>query len=312
MTGAQVKQAGEGRRGGAWRDYLELTKPRVTGMVLVTTWIGYHLGAAGRVRLWTLLVTLVGTALVAAGTSALNQYLEREADGRMLRTRARPLPAGRLTAAGARLFAWSISLIGLVVLALLVNLLTALLALFTLITYVYVYTPMKRVSSFSTLVGAVPGAIPPLMGWTAACGGIDPGGLALFAILFVWQLPHSLAIGVLYRDDYARGGFALLPVLDARGECVGARRTGGGITGRQILAQALVLLPVSLLPSLVGLTGAVYLVGALLLGIGLAALAVPVALRGTARSARRLVLASVIYLPALLGLMALSAVSPIP
>ncbi|HEU4400723.1 MAG TPA: heme o synthase [Candidatus Polarisedimenticolia bacterium] len=275
-------------------DYLELTKPRVTSMVLVTTAVGFYLGSGGRVDLALLLNALLGTALVAGGTSALNQYLEREADGRMLRTRGRPLPAGRLEPLQALLFAVAISTAGLVHLALTVNIMTVGLAALTLSTYVFGYTPMKKVSSLCTIVGAIPGALPPLGGWVAARGEIDARGLALFAILFVWQMPHALAIAWMYRDDYARGGFVLLPVLDPE----------GGSTARQIIAHCLVLLPLSLVPTMLGMAGKVYFGAALILGVALTACAVPIAVRGTVRSARRLLLASVVYLPLLLGIMA--------
>lgn len=276
-------------------DFVELTKPRVTTLVLVTTLVGFYLGSRGALDIVLLLNTLLGTALVAAGTSALNQYAEREQDGLMLRTRGRPLPAGRMEPVHALLFATGISAAGLLHLALAVNLLTAGLAALTLSSYVLVYTPLKRVSSLCTLVGAIPGALPPLGGWTAAQGEVAAGGIVLFAILFVWQLPHSLSIAILYRDDYARGGFRLLPVVDP----------DGGSTGRQILAHCLVLLPLSLMPSLLAVSGEVYFYCALILGVALTACAVPIVLNPTARAARRLLLASVIYLPVLLSLMAL-------
>jgi protoheme IX farnesyltransferase len=281
-------------------DYLELTKPRVTALVLLTVAVGFHVGSAGPPDLALLLGVLAGTALVAAGTSALNQYVEREADGRMLRTRGRPLPAGRLDPSAALLFAVIVSLVGLAHLALAVSPLAAGLAALTLASYVYVYTPLKPITTLCTLVGAVPGALPPLIGWAAAQGEIGAGGLALFAILFVWQLPHSLAIAWMYRDDYARGGFALLPVVDPE----------GGSTARQIVGHCLVLLPLSLVPAVIGLAGPAYFFSALLLGLGLLACALPVASRGSARAARRLLLASVVYLPALLLILALDRLPP--
>lgn len=281
-------------------DFFELTKPRVTTLVLITTLVGFYLGSSRSLDIVLLLNTLLGTALVAAGTSALNQYVERDQDGLMHRTRGRPLPAGRMEPMHALLFALGISAAGLLHLALTVNLLTAGLAALTLSSYILVYTPLKRVSSLCTLVGAIPGALPPLGGWTAAQGEIAAGGIVLFAILFVWQLPHSLSIAILYRDDYARGGFRLLPVVDP----------AGGSTGRQILAHCLVLLPLSLMPSMVDVSGEVYFYGALALGIVLTACAVPIVLNPTARAARRLLLASVIYLPVLLCLMALDRTAP--
>jgi protoheme IX farnesyltransferase len=288
------------RSAGRLADFVELTKPRVTTLVLATTLAGFYLGSRGPLDTGLLIHTLLGTLLVAAGTSALNQYLERDADARMLRTRNRPLPQGRIAPGAALLFAAAISIGGILHLALAVNLITALLAALTLASYVFVYTPLKKVTSFCTLVGAIPGALPPLGGWTAAQGEVAHGGLALFAILFVWQLPHSLAIGMMYREDYARGGFRLLPVL----------HPDGGSTARQILAHSLVLLPVSLLPALLGITGPVYFYGALALGLGLLASTLPVARSGTARAARRVLLASVIYLPVLLGLMAFDRQAP--
>ena len=275
-------------------DYLELTKPRVTLMVAVTTAIGFYLGSGASLDFVLLLNTLAGTGLVAAGTSALNQYVERREDGLMLRTRRRPLPAGRLEPQRALLFAVGLSIVGLVQLLLTVNVVTALLAALTLLSYVFVYTPLKKITTLSTLFGAIPGALPPLGGWTAAAGVITPGGLILFAILFFWQLPHSLAIATMYRDDYARGGFLLLPVVDPHGSS----------TRRQIVLQSLILLPITLVPTVLGVSGPVYFFGALVLSLGLLGFALHAALRDTVRSARQLLLASIIYLPLLLGLMA--------
>jgi len=281
-------------------DFLELTKPRVTSLVVVTTLVGFYLGSRGPMDLLLLLNTLLGTVLVAAGTSALNQYVEREEDGRMLRTRRRPLPAGRLDPGHALVFAAAISIAGLLHLALTVNLLTAGLAALTLLSYVFVYTPLKQITSLCTLVGAIPGALPPLGGWTAAHGDLAAGGIALFGILFVWQLPHSLAIAILYRDDYARGGFRLLPIVDPE----------GGATGRQIMAHCLVLLPLSLVPTMLEVTGPLYFGGAVILGLALTACAVPILLNPSARAARRMLLASVVYLPLLLCLMAFDRTMP--
>jgi protoheme IX farnesyltransferase len=212
----------------------------------------------------------------------------------MLRTRARPLPAGRLAPSAALGFAIAISIGGLVVLAVGVNLASAFLAALTLMLYILAYTPLKKTTPLSTLVGALPGALPPLIGWAAASGSIAGGGLALFAILFLWQLPHSLAIARMYSEDYARGGFRLLPVVHPE----------GGMTERQILIHAIALLPVSLVPTIIGLAGPVYFAGALILGVGLAASAVPVLFDRSTRAARRVLLVSVVYLPVLLGLLA--------
>lgn len=279
-------------------DYLELTKPRVTLMVVITTAIGFYLGSGASLDFVLLFNTLIGTALVAGGTSALNQYVERREDAMMLRTRRRPLPAGRLAPHKALLFAVGMSVIGILQLLLTVNVVTTVLAALTLLSYVFVYTPLKKVTTLSTLFGAIPGALPPLGGWTAAAGLITPGGLTLFAILFFWQLPHSLAIATMYRDDYARGGFLLLPVVDPHGSS----------TRRQIVLQSLILLPLTLVPTMLGVSGPIYFFGALVLTSALIGVALHTALRDTVRAARHLLLASVIYLPLLLGLMALDRI----
>jgi len=292
---ARLREAPASR---ALSDYLELTKPRVTLMVVITTAIGFYLGSGPALDFMLLCNTLIGTALVAAGTSALNQYVERREDGLMLRTRRRPLPAGRLEPRNALRFAVGLSVIGILQLLLTVNLVTTVLAALTLLSYVFVYTPLKKVTTLSTLFGAIPGALPPLGGWTAAAGVITPGGLILFAILFFWQLPHSLAIATMYRDDYARGGFLLLPVVDPHGSS----------TRRQIVLQSLILLPLTLVPTALGVSGTIYFFGALLLSLALLGVALHAALRDTVRAARRLLLASVIYLPLLLGLMALDRI----
>jgi protoheme IX farnesyltransferase len=275
-------------------DLVELTKPRITFMVAVTTAAGFLLAAQDAALAPLLLFhVLAGTALVASGAAALNQVLERDTDARMPRTAGRPLPAGRLHPDAA--LAWGVGLVlgGLAYLALGVNLLTALVGAASAALYVFAYTPLKRVSSLSTLVGAVPGALPPVMGWTAVRDNLDPGAWALFGILFLWQLPHFLSIAWLYRDDYARGGFPMLSVAD----------TGGHRTARQAVLYGAALVPVSLLPSVLGLTGAAYFIGAL--GLSLAFLgccAAFAAARSQAR-ARRLLLASVLYLPAVLLVM---------
>jgi protoheme IX farnesyltransferase len=282
--------------------YLDLTKPRLTSLVLVTTLAGFHLASRGGIDAALLLHTLLGTALAAAGASALNQYLERAEDARMRRTLARPLPAGRLDPRQALLFGCLTSAAGVAHLALAVNRVAAGLVALILFSYLFAYTPLKKRSTFCTLVGAIPGALPPLVGWAAADGAVGAGGLILFAILFAWQLPHALAIACLYREDYERGGFLLLPV-----------RTGGnGATGRLIVAHALVLLPISLLPAIWGFAGRAYFSGAVILGAAFLLAALPVALSETARAARRVLLASVAYLPALLLLLALDRRAPLP
>ncbi len=274
-------------------DYLELTKPRVTFLVVITTLVGYYLGARGDVDAFRLLYTLIGTALVAGGTSALNQYLERDIDAKMTRTMNRPLPTGRLTPRQALIFAYGITLMGLICLVLAVNLLTAALAAATHIFYVFMYTPLKQKTSLSTLVGAIPGALPPVGGWTAARNDLGIEALVLFAILFLWQLPHVLAISWLYSEDYKRGGFPLLPIIDPQGRS----------TSRQIIANCLALLPVSLLPTLIGLAGPVYFIGALILGLAFLGFGIFVAIEKNNVSTRRMMLASLAYLPALLGLL---------
>lgn len=275
-------------------DYFALTKPRVTFMVLLTMMFGFYIGAEDEMN-WLLLAhALFGTALVAGGTSALNQYLERELDAKMLRTKNRPLPSGRISPNAALAFGVLISISGLAHLLVFVNPLTALLAGFTLASYVFLYTPLKTRSAISTIVGAVPGALPPMGGWTAARGELGIEAWVLFAILFIWQLPHFLAIAWLYREDYARGGFPMLPVIDPEGHSV----------GRQVLTNCLALLPVSLLPTLVGMAGSTYFFGALGLSLLFFISGLGVTTKRTNLSAQRLMRASLLYLPFLLSLMA--------
>lgn len=275
-------------------DYLALTKPRVTLMVLLTMMFGFYLGARGEMNWVLLLHALLGTALVAGGTSALNQYLERDLDAKMQRTKNRPLPTGRLEPNAALAFGVAISIYGLVHLIVFVNLLTALLAGLTLASYVFLYTPLKTRSAISTIVGAVPGALPPMGGWAAARGELGIEAWVLFAILFIWQLPHFLAIAWIYREDYARGGFPMLPVIDPEGRSV----------GRQVLTNCLALLPVSLLPTLVGMAGSIYFFGALGLSMLFFLCGTGILLHRSNAAAQRLMRASLLYLPALLGLMA--------
>jgi protoheme IX farnesyltransferase len=271
----------------------DLFKMRLTTLVLLTTFVGFYCGWNGPMN-WTLLVhTMIGTALVAAGAAALNQLLERDFDAKMRRTQDRPLPSGRMTPEAVLITGGACAGAGLVYLALLVNPLTALLGAITLGSYLFVYTPLKRVTTLNTAIGAIPGALPPLMGWTAARGEVTPEGWALFAILFFWQLPHFLAIAWMYREDYARAGFAMLPVLDE----------SGARTGRQALSHTLGLLPVSLSPILFGLAGPAYLVGALALGAGFVWCAWQFSRHIGQTWARRLFYASIIYLPLLLALM---------
>jgi protoheme IX farnesyltransferase len=234
-------------------DYLELTKPRVTTLVVLTTWLGYSTPGAPKSFSWGWWLTMIGTWLVAAGASALNQYIERDLDAKMKRTLNRPLPAGRLEPGQALGFGVLLSIAGLFILQLGVNPLTAFLAVLSLASYLFLYTPMKTRTALCTLVGAIPGAIPPMMGWTAAHGSMAPQAWVLFGILFVWQLPHFLAIAWMYREDYARAGFPMLPVIDP----------DGGSTARMIILYSAVLIPVSLLPARMGLAGLSYVWGAI-------------------------------------------------
>jgi heme o synthase len=284
------------------KDYIELTKPRITWLILMSTGIGYFFGLpAGAFRWmglpsWTaLLVTLLGTALIASGTAALNQWYERESDLKMRRTKDRPLPGGRLTARRALVFGWALAIAGFLILALGVNFLSGLLGLITLVCYLFIYTPMKQRSSLSTVVGALPGAMPPMIGYAAACGYLTAQAWALFAILFVWQFPHFLAIAWMYREDYSRAGIRMLPVVEPDGRS----------TSRQIVGYASTLIPVSLFPTMLGMTGKIYVVGALILGGWFLYVGVRVAFDRTALRARKVLLASVIYLPLIYGLMVL-------
>ena len=275
-------------------DLVTLTKPRVVVMVLVTTVVGYYVALDGLAGYARLVHLVLGTLLAAGGTLALNQYWEREVDGRMDRTRARPLPDGRLQPLEALLFGVTITSVGLVYLTILVSVLTGLVTAATVVLYLFAYTPLKLRTALCTLVGAVPGALPPVTGWVAARDEFGVGAWVLFGILFLWQLPHTLAIARLYRDDYARAGVLLLPVVDAEGTS----------TERQILTGCLALLVVSLLPTLIGLAGPVYFAGAFFLGAALVGLGARQALAPSSAAARRVLFASLLYLPALLALLA--------
>lgn len=280
-------------------DLKEMTKPGITLMVVLTAGLGFLL-AEGEIAssYWLLLHTLVGTGLVSGGASVLNQVLERDTDALMQRTADRPLPGGRMAPDTALFFGVLLSVLGLLELAVAVNLLTALLGAVALAGYVFVYTPLKKVSSLSTVIGAIPGAIPPMMGWSAVRNEIDLAAWVLFGILFFWQLPHFLAIAWLCREDYARGGFPMLPVLDPEGIR----------TGRQAVLYGAALIPVSLLPSLLGLLGTVYFVGALVFGLVYLGFAFGFARSRSNPGARRLMLASLVYFPALLLVMLLDRV----
>jgi heme o synthase len=276
------------------RAYIALTKPRITWLILMSTGVGYFFGRTAGAPNWIVLLhTLIGTALIASGTAALNQWYERDADTLMRRTSGRPLPTGQMTAPRALWFGIVLAVLGFGELALGVNILAALLGAFTLGSYLFIYTPLKQRSHLSTVIGALPGAMPPLMGYAASHGSLTPEAWTLFAILFIWQFPHFLAIAWMYREDYARAGIRMLPVVEPDGMS----------TGRQIILYASTLIPVSLFPVLLGMSGRVYLVGALILGGWFLYTGVRVAFDLTNVRARRVLLASIIYLPAIYGLM---------
>ena len=273
-------------------DYVELTKPNIVALILVTVAAGFYLGANGPLAIDVLAHALVGSALVAAGSNALNQILERRIDAQMRRTQSRPLPSGRLRTSASAAFAWGLGVAGVLYLLAFTNVIVAALAAATLASYVFLYTPLKRHTSLSTLVGAVPGALPILGGWAAARHDLALEAWALFGIVFLWQLPHFLALAWLYREDYARAGLRMLSVTD-----------GAEATFRQALLYAVALLPVSLVPSLLGTTGLLYFVGAAALAAWMIVATAAVALDHTARKARRLFFVTIVYLPAILLLM---------
>ena len=270
--------------------FAELVKARLTLLVLLTTCVGFYLGERGAMDGLRMFHVLFGTALVAAGAAALNQLLEREYDARMRRTAGRPLPSGRLQPATVAIFGGVCTVAGLVYLAGLANLLTSVLGAVTSISYLFIYTPLKRVSWVNTLVGAIPGALPPLMGWAAARNELGGEGWTLFAILAFWQIPHFMAIAWLYRDEYAKAGFVMLPNVDG----------DGSRTAYQTVGNTVALFMASLCPFFLGLNGALYLVVAVLAGAAYFACAVRFARQLTPRRARQLFLASIIYLPFLL------------
>ena len=281
------------------RDYIELTKPRITWLILMSTGIGYFFGLpshAWREINWLLLLhTILGTGLIASGTAALNQWYERAADLKMHRTAGRPLPSGRLIAGRALAFGIALSVAGFLELWLGVNLLSGLIGAFTLASYLFLYTPLKQRTWWSTTVGAVPGAMPPMIGYAAAAGAITRESWVLFAILFLWQFPHFYSIAWMYKEDYARAGIRMLPVVDP--DCRS--------TARQIVLYGIALIPVSLVPAMLGMTGRIYLIGALILGLVYLYSGVRVAMERTLLRARAVLLTSVLYLPLIYGLMLL-------
>jgi protoheme IX farnesyltransferase len=286
------------------RDYIELTKPRITWLILMSTGVGYFFGLRGastwleflkNISLLSLFHTILGTGLIASGTAALNQWFEREADRKMRRTHHRPLPAGRLSSPRALTFGVALSVAGFLELWLGVNLLSGVIGAFTLASYLFVYTPMKQRTWWSTTVGAIPGAMPPIIGYAAAAGGLTREAWVLFAILFLWQFPHFYSIAWMYKEDYARAGIRMLPVVEP--DCRS--------TARQIVLYGLALIPVSLVPGMLGMSGRIYLIGALLLGLWFLYSGVRVALERTIARARHVLVASVLYLPLIYGLMLL-------
>jgi len=279
-------------------DYWELAKPRIVLMVLITAFVGFYLGSTSVPNYLRLLQMLFGTALTAGGTLALNQYIERDTDALMERTRRRPLPDGRIQPRDALWFGIVIALAGLIYLALAVNFVSALVTAFITLSYLILYTPMKPRSSLCMLVGAVPGALPPVIGWAAARGSVDLSAWVLFAIMFLWQVPHTLAIARLYCEDYAKAGIQFLPVIEP----------DGSSTHRQVISHSAALLAVSLLPTLLGLAGGIYFVVAFTLGVGFLAYGIRLVLQSTRQRARQLLFASLIYLPVLLLVMALDRI----
>jgi heme o synthase len=273
----------------------DLVKARLTFLVVLTTLVGFYVGSRGGLNYWLMTHAVLGTALLACGAAALNQLWEREHDARMRRTENRPLPSGRLQPETVLILGGVLSAMGMVYLALAVNLLTALLGATTLVSYLFIYTPLKRVTWLNTAVGAIPGALPPLMGWTAARNEITGEAWTLFCILFFWQIPHFLAIAWLYREEYAKAGFVMLPGVDPEGVR----------TARQAVSHTLGLLMVSLAPFVFQLAGTIYLAGALILGIAFMTFAILFAREMNRARARALFFASILYLPLLLGLMVL-------
>src|SRR6266481_987373 len=264
------------------RDYLELTKPRITVLILICTGVGYFLGPSNSFHLLLLIHVLLGTALMASGTAALNQWYEADSDAKMRRTSKRPLAAGRMKRIHGFVFGVLLSTAGFADLWFGTNALAAALGLFTLATYIFLYTPLKRRSAVCTTVGALPGAMPPLIGYAAASGVLDAGALALFLIMFVWQFPHFYAIALMYREDYARGGIKMLPVIEPDGES----------TARRVVACSVLLIPISLLPGLLGMTGSIYAATAVATGLGLLYFGVRLGRERTVVHARHVLMAS--------------------
>lgn len=287
MKSAGAVVIAEGRSRAA--DYVTLAKPRLNLLVVASTLAGYVMGDGNMADAGVILAMLAGTALVAGGASAFNQVIERSSDALMRRTRLRPMADGRMASPDALVYAAVLSTAGLALLALGVNVLSALVALATIFSYAAIYTPLKLRTSFSTVIGAIPGALPPVIGWAAATNGLSQGAWILFGILFLWQLPHFLAIAWIYREDYARAGFRMLPVIEPDGRS----------TARQAVLYAAALLPLSLAPTLVGITTPAYFVGALTLTLAFLGLTLQFARTRSEADARRVFFGSIIYLPLL-------------
>ena len=273
--------------------YAELTKPRITFLIVLTSAAGFALASPGAVNYSALLSAMFGIALLSSGIATLNQYIERDLDSLMRRTADRPLPSGKLHPNEALIFGWTLTIVAEVYLALMVNPLSALLGLTVIAGYLFAYTPLKTRTTLSTMVGAFPGAVPPLIGWAAARGEIGLEAWVLFAILFLWQFPHFLAIAWMYREDYGRAGILMLPVVEPEGR----------VTAQQIVVYTVLLLPVSLLPTALGTSGKIYFVGAIVLGLLFLYSSIRAAMSKSRQEAKRLLLASVIYLPLLFILM---------
>ncbi len=276
-------------------DYFSLTKPELTFLSVVTALTGYYLGGGGSLDASLLVHTLIGTALVGGGAGALNQYIERQYDGMMKRTENRPVPSGRIHPYEALLFGVFLSIIGIAELSLYTNPLTGFLASVTLVSYIFLYTPLKRITPLSTIVGAFPGALPPVMGWTAARNEVTQEAVILFALLFVWQIPHFLSLAWMYRKDYARAGYRLLTVVEPEGR----------VAARQILAYTALLVPLTVLPWTIGMCGPVYLVLALLLSLAFLGVSVLLVRDRSNVAARHVFAGSLIYLPVLMAVMAI-------
>jgi len=275
------------------KSYYELSKPGITYLALTTTFAGFALASVNTLDVFLLIHTLIGTALVAAGGGSLNMVIEYEIDSRMNRTKLRPIPSGKISYLDGLLFGSFCSIIGIIYLAQFVNLLTSVLGAATIAGYLFIYTPSKKITSLSTIIGSFPGAVPPLMGWTAARNELSLEAWTLFAILFFWQIPHFLSIAWMYRKDYERAGFPFLPVVEPNGKS----------TSQQILFHCIVLIPISVLPTIFQLTGKIYFFGAILIGLGFLTYGILLVKEKSNTNAKRLLLASIFYFPLLIALM---------